>query len=77
MPGLNLRSMRSAMRFRDGQNAWLRNGEFTSTRQVTTKIPVLGDLPLVGALFRKVTEEEFAEEYLLLVTVRILDPDQH
>jgi pilus assembly protein CpaC len=40
----------------------------------TTKIPVLGDLPFVGAGFRKVTYRETEVELLVIVTPHVIDP---
>ena len=40
----------------------------------TRKVPVLGDLPFAGALFRSVQYEERETELIVLVTVRLVDP---
>ncbi|HHC74218.1 MAG TPA: hypothetical protein ENK78_04005, partial [Thiothrix sp.] len=37
------------------------------------KVPVLGDLPVVGAMFRKTQVEENKRELLIFVTPKIID----
>ncbi len=39
-----------------------------------TKVPILGDLPLIGALFRKKTSRNNRSELLVFLTPRIIDP---
>ncbi len=39
----------------------------------TSQIPVLGDVPLAGALFRRQNEETVREEVIILLTVRVMD----
>ena len=38
------------------------------------KLPVLGDLPMVGRLFRSEGEEKIRKAYLVFVKVDIVDP---
>jgi general secretion pathway protein D len=42
---------------------------------VEDKVPVLGDIPLVGRLFRSKGEQAVKKNLLMFVTVRILRPD--
>ncbi len=42
--------------------------------QNVTKVPVLGDLPLIGKLFRKRTSRDNRTELLVFLTPRIIDP---
>jgi type IV pilus assembly protein PilQ len=39
----------------------------------TSQIPVLGDVPLAGALFRRQNDETVREEVIILLTVRVMD----
>ena len=39
-----------------------------------TKVPILGDLPLVGVMFRKKTIRDNRTELLIFLTPRIIDP---
>ena len=38
------------------------------------KLPVLGDLPLIGRLFRSEGEEELRKAFLVFVRVDLVDP---
>jgi type IV pilus assembly protein PilQ len=40
-----------------------------------TKIPLLGDIPFIGHLFRQTTKEDEKRELLIFVTPRILRPE--
>ena len=42
---------------------------------VDDKVPILGDIPLVGRLFRSKAERAIKKNMLIFVTVRILRPD--
>jgi type IV pilus assembly protein PilQ len=42
------------------------------TRTTTTKVPLLGDLPLVGVLFRNVAKQDDKTELLIFVTPKIV-----
>jgi type III secretion protein C len=39
------------------------------------KIPLLGDIPLLGALFRSKKDQKIKRERLFLISPRIIDPD--
>jgi type IV pilus assembly protein PilQ len=43
-----------------------------TTRTTTTKVPLLGDLPLVGVLFRNVAKQDDKTELLIFVTPKIV-----
>ena len=45
-----------------------------SVQGTTTKLPLLGDLPFVGAAFSKVSHEERETELIILVTPRLVEP---
>lgn len=40
----------------------------------TTKVPVLGDLPFIGAAFRTTNDSEDEQELIILVTPHLVDP---
>jgi len=77
LPQLNTRSASATVRVRDGQTiviGGLLQRELHATR---TKIPLLGDLPLIGSLFRSKRVEETMTNLVILVTPRILSPTGH
>lgn len=61
------------VRLRDGQTLILSGIIQERERQAISKIPLLGDLPIIGALFRSTTSENERAEVVVLVTPNILD----
>ncbi|MEM9264470.1 MAG: AMIN domain-containing protein [Cyanobacteria bacterium P01_F01_bin.13] len=61
------------IRVRDGQTLLL-SGIIQETDRVTvSKVPILGDLPLIGALFRDTSNQDERRELIVLLTPQILD----
>ncbi len=71
---LNQRRLETGkMRVRDGQTLVL-SGIIQDTDKTTvSKVPLLGDIPLLGRLFRKESGERSRNELVVLVTPRALD----
>ena len=61
------------IRLRDGQTLILSGIIQEQERATVSKIPLLGDLPIVGSLFRRTTKENSRAEVIVLVTPQILD----
>ena len=62
------------MLVRDGETIVI-GGLITDTMQDTiSKVPLLGDIPILGWLFKKKTKTRVRAELLIFVTTRIL-PD--
>lgn len=61
------------IRLRDGQTLILSGIIQENERATVSKIPLLGDLPIVGSLFRRTTKENERAEVIVLVTPQILD----
>ena len=73
----NTRKLQSGqVRLRDGQSLVLTGVISDSDREVARKWPILGDLPLIGQLFRSSTSSREKNELVIIVTPRILDDDQ-
>ena len=74
LPKFRVREMSTPANLFDGQTLIL-SGPATSVIQTTKdKVPFLGDLPLVGGLFRSQTETSVRKNLIVLVTVTIVDP---
>jgi type IV pilus assembly protein PilQ len=75
---LSRRSLNSGqIRVRDGQTLLLSGIIQESERSSVTKVPILGDIPLLGALFRSTTNDQTRQELIVLLTPEILeDSDQ-
>lgn len=61
------------VRVRDGQTLLLSGIIQESERNSVTKVPILGDIPILGALFRSSTTDTQRRELIVLLTPQILD----
>lgn len=61
------------IRIRDGQTLILSGIIQDQDRATVTKVPILGDIPILGALFRSTTRENQRQEVIVLLTPHILD----
>jgi len=65
-----------SIRLRDRQTLVLTGVIEDSDREQVTKWPILGDLPLIGQLFRSSTRNRQKNELVILVTPSIIDDEQ-
>jgi len=61
------------IRVRDGQTLVLSGIIQEADRTIVSKIPILGDIPLIGALFRSTERANERRELIVLLTPQILD----
>ncbi len=61
------------IRVRDGQTLVLSGIIQESDRVTTSKVPILGDIPLLGALFRSTNRNNERRELIVLLTPQIID----
>lgn len=61
------------IRLRDGQTLILSGIIQESDRVAITKFPILGDIPLLGALFRSTNRVNSRQEVIVLLTPQIID----
>jgi pilus assembly protein CpaC len=74
VPGRVTRRVHTSIELEDGQT-FVIGGLIQRTEAATTrKVPVLGDLPFLGVLFRSISHQENEEELVILVTVNLVDP---
>jgi type IV pilus assembly protein PilQ len=64
------------VRLRDGQTLLLTGIIQDQDRATVTKVPILGDIPILGALFRRTNRTNTRQEVIVIVTPRILDDGQ-
>lgn len=71
---LTRREMTSGLvRLRDGQTLIL-SGVISETERTTvSKVPILGDIPILGALFRQTNNQGERSEVIILLTPKIVD----
>jgi type IV pilus assembly protein PilQ len=71
---LNVRQLRSGqIRLRDGQTLILSGIIQETDRTTVSKVPILGDIPLLGALFRSTNRSNQRQEVIVLLTPQIID----
>ena len=74
---LNKRDLESgSIRLRDGQTLILTGVVSEQQIEEVRKWPILGDLPLIGSLFRTSESTRTKDELVILVTPRVLDDEQ-
>jgi type IV pilus assembly protein PilQ len=75
---LSARSLQSGLiRLRDGQTLILSGIIQESDRSTVSKLPILGDLPLIGSLFRKTNRTNERREVIVLLTPQVMDDSQN
>ena len=62
-----------SVRLRDGQTLLLSGIIQESERDVISKVPILGDIPILGALFRSQNVESTRTEVLVMLTPHVID----
>lgn len=74
VPSLRTRKAQTTVQLKDGQSFVLA-GLLTSEEQESiAKIPYLGDIPILGALFSKTNTERRKTELIIVATVNLVDP---
>jgi type IV pilus assembly protein PilQ len=64
------------IRLRDAQTLVLSGIIQDSESESVSKVPILGDLPIIGALFRSTTSTNNRSEVIIIVTPKIIDDSQ-
>ena len=73
VPSIDTRSVETQVLVADGQTVVLGGIYETERRETIKKVPILGDIPFVGAMFRSKTRTNNKAELLIFVTPRILE----
>lgn len=74
IPGLISRQSETTVRLNDGQSFAIAGLLSNKVRSQIDKIPLLGDLPVLGALFRSVDYQRDESELLVVITARLTKP---
>ncbi|MFW6155541.1 MAG: secretin N-terminal domain-containing protein, partial [Planctomycetota bacterium] len=74
-PIFSTRTASTTVSVRDGQSIVIGGLIDTSKDDIETKIPLLGDIPVVGHLFKRTVQEERRTEFLMILTPRIVHND--
>ncbi len=76
LPVVTKRSVTTQVRVRDGETITIGGLIQRTERTRITKIPILGDIPILGYLFSSTRPESDENEVIVFITPRLLDEDQ-
>src|SRR5262249_36839778 len=74
VPGLNTRKAHTVVEMRQGQTLAIAGLLQLTVDGQTSRIPLLGDLPLAGPLFSNTTSNRIEKELIVLVTPYLIEP---
>jgi pilus assembly protein CpaC len=74
IPGLTSRQSETTVRLADGQSFAIAGLLSDRVRSQVQRIPFLGDLPIIGALFRSISYQRDESELLVVVTAHLARP---
>ena len=75
VPIFSKRSLQSRVRLLDGETVGLGGLIAETVQEVDDKVPGLGDVPLLGRLFRSEASQKIKFNLVIFCTVRIIEPD--
>lgn len=73
VPGFDEQSVRTSIEMEPGQTFAIGGLIQTTVQSNASRVPVLGELPLIGGLFNSVLHEESEQEVIILVTPHLVD----
>jgi len=73
-PVFTTRRVNTSVTVWDGQTVALGGLIREDAQSVQDKVPLLGDLPLIGRLFQTKSEDHFKRNLMVFVTARLMDP---
>jgi pilus assembly protein CpaC len=74
VPGFTTRRASTVIELADGQSFAIAGLLQENIREVVTKFPVLGDIPVLGALFRSSSFQKRETELIIIVTPHLVKP---
>lgn len=74
IPGFRTRSSETTVRIADGESFAIAGLLSDNVRSTVQKIPVLGDVPVLGMLFRSVAYQHDETELMVIVRARLVRP---
>src|SRR6185436_5525494 len=74
IPGVQTKYNETVVRLRDGQSFAIGGLLSDKVRSAVDKIPLLGDVPVLGMLFRSTSYRREESELLVVVTARFVRP---
>jgi len=74
VPGLNIRRAHTVVEMKEGQTLAIAGLLSVTLDGTTSRIPGLGDLPVLGAFFSNTTGNRIEKELIVLVTPHLVEP---
>lgn len=74
-PSIDTQSVETQALVKNGETVVLGGIFKTSTTKLVSKVPLLGDMPVIGSLFRHETDNSKKSELLIFITPKILKDD--
>jgi type IV pilus assembly protein PilQ len=75
LPETSENSLQTAVAIRSGETVALGGLVTSNVQKTVSKVPILGDIPLLGFFFRHTTEKNEPQHLLIFVTARVIDQD--
>ncbi len=75
LPVLSTRETSTTVRVKDGETVMIGGLTQRQSEQRVTKVPILGELPLIGGLFRSRRRSEVSSDLVVFITPHILTPE--
>ncbi len=75
LPTLSTRQVSTTVRVKDGQTIIIGGLKQTQVFERESKLPILGDLPLIGDLFTRKSKNSVDSELVIFITPHILNPE--
>ena len=75
IPRLSTRTASANVRTRDGETIIIGGLKQRQTERVQRRIPLLGDIPIIGELFRSESSRERETELVIFLTPRLIEAD--
>ncbi|MDW7646421.1 MAG: type II and III secretion system protein family protein [Desulfuromonadales bacterium] len=76
VPNLSSRKLETTVQIQDGQTLALAGLLQDNLRESVRKVPVLGDIPILGALFRSTSYQQNKTDLLISVTPHLVKPNK-
>lgn len=76
VPGLRRRSAQTTVELGSGQSFVIAGLSYSSQSTTRDKTPILGDIPVLGAFFRRQQSQKERQELVIVATPRLVGPTQ-
>lgn len=74
LPGIRRRSAETTVELGSGQSFVIAGLNYSNSSVVKDKVPLLGDLPVLGAFFKRQQNQKERQELIIVATPRLVEP---